>query len=834
MIKYKWFQFFAPLLLLTTSLSAIEPMAVYKDSKAPVEARVSDLLGRMTLAQKIAIAGGWEMETYSFPELGVPPIRMTDGPLGVSRWDITATAFPSGVSMGAAFDPALINEAAAAMGREALAMGKDMLLGPCVNIARNPYSGRNFESYGEDPYLNSRLASAFVSGLQGQGVIGSVKHYALNNQETGRMAVDVRADRRAMREIFFPAFEAAVRAGVWTVMAAYNRVDGLFAAENPFLLNQILKKEWGFPGFVISDWGATHSTEGSANSGLDLEMPWGYYFTAPLEKAVKEGRVSVPTIEDKARRILRVLFSAGVFERKDADRPPKSIVAGPEHLELARRMAREGMVLLKNEGGLLPLAPERSKKLAVIGPNAAVLRAAGGGSSKVYHVPSASPLDVLRKSWPGDRIVYAEGVGLPERDAAIPEDMLAPSSGTGHGLLGEYFANQKLEGKPALVRVDPKVDFDLKKAPVPGKPEDGFSARWTGRFIVPRTGRYEFVVQSGGSRLFIDGVQVLSDWSNPLWECLAWAADLQAGSEHSIRFETFSDKGKVKIRLRAAIPPEDHIAEAVKAASGADAAVIFAGLSDQYESEGGDRMTLSLPPGQDALIEAVAKVNPNTVVVLFTGTPVLMPWADKVGAILLPWYPGQEGGQSVAEVLLGAEPGGRLPVTFPVREQDASSFGAYPGENGMVRYTEGIFVGYRHADAKGIAPLFPFGYGLSYANFAYENMELEISSDSAQAPLVSVAVTVRNTSARAGEETVQIYVGEVSPALPRPLRELKGFSKMRLAAGETRTVRVPLDRSAFAYYDDSGKGWTVDPGRFTIWAGSSSRDLKLSRDILLK
>jgi len=658
------------------------------------EAEIQGLINQMSLEEKIKLIGGNDFETFAIPRLNIPALKMTDGPLGVHFE--RATAFPAGIAYGASFDPGLIREMAMAMADETRSKGRHMLLGPCVNISRNPFGGRNFESYGEDPFLSGQIAAAFVRGVQSRGILTSVKHFAVNDQEHERMSIDVKVDPRALFEIHFPAFKSALDAGAWTVMAAYNKVNGFFATENSDLLNHILKGVWRFKGFVVSDWGATHSTVPAANGGLDLEMPFGEYFNS-LGPAVQRGEVSVDTINDKVRRILRAMAAIDLIGPAPAPQPAPVGPENKEHQDLARRVARESAVLLKNDHHLLPLKTT-IKTLAILGPNANILRTGGGGSSHVDPWRIITPLDGLKELLgPSVRISHVSGVRLP----------------------GE----------------------------------------------------------NGG----------------------------------------------------------ENIPEAVAAAKNAEVAVIFAGLGNDIETEGADRTTMALPPGQVDLIKAVASANPNTVVVLLSGNPLAMgDWIKLVKSVIHFWYPGQEGGRAMAEVLFGrANPSGKLPVTFLKRWEDSPAYGHYPGANGVVDYAEGIFVGYRHFDRAGIEPQFPFGFGLSYTTFEMKNLRIEMKNNRAASPKARVTFDITNTGAVDGAEVPQVYVGERQPRLPRPVRELKGFRKVFLKARETKTVSIYLTAREFSYFDPVSMTFKADPGLFTIEVGSSSRDLPLKKSIRL-
>ena len=710
----------------------------YKNPSLPVEQRVHDLLGRMTLQEKVAMLSGYDwMQSVPNERLGIPSIKMADGPIGIRSWSgpssesnatsaklkVTTTAFPAGVAMAATWDTELLQSEGRAIGQEVKAFGRDMILGPTVNINRTPLWGRNFEGYGEDPYLTSRLAVAYIKGVQGEGVIATVKHFAANNQEFERHRVNAVVHERALNEIYFPAFKAAVEeAGVWSVMSAYNKLNGIYCAENPYLLTDVLQKEWGFKGFVVSDWGSTYSTVGTVNAGMDLEMPGGepmkIWLIKPKtlqvgngggwlvpEKVLPEitaGKISTATIDDNVRRILRVMFVSGQFDRHAAT----GEVDTPEQRALARKAATESIVLLKNSGDLLPLDPAKVHTLVVIGPNAAVARTGGGGSSLVGPKYSISPLEGIQDR-AGDRlhVSYALGVAM--------------------------------EGE------DPSKD-------TPG----------------------------------------------------------------------------VREQLR-------H--EALTAAAKADAAVIVVGRYAKLESEDFDIKSLDLPAGQDELIKAVAKVNQNTIVVINAGGPIIMTkWVAEVPAIVDMWYGGQEGGNAIADVLFGeANPSGKLPVSFVKEWKDSPAYGHYPGENLQVEYAEGIYVGYRYFDKKKVEPLFPFGYGLSYTKFDYGELKVSPNEAAAGQP-VEVSLQLRNSGSRSGAEVVELYVHDGHASVDRPIQELKGFQRVELARGETKTVHFTIDRSALAFYSTAKKDWVTEPGQFDVLVGSSSRDIRMKGSFVLK
>jgi len=829
-------------LLLLISCGQKEEAVKYKDANQPVEERVEDLLSRMTLEEKIQQLSGLGFETTENKRLGIPVLKMADGPVGVRR--AQATAFPAAVGMAATWNTQLVEKIGAAIGKETKSKGLNYLLGPCVNIHRHPLGGRNFESYGEDPFLASRLAVGFIKGVQGQKVLASVKHFACNNQEWERFKLDVTLSERALREIYLPAYRAAVKeADVWTVMAAYNKLWGDYCSENKHLLVDILKEEWGFRGFVVSDWGATHSTTKAANNGLDLEMPLGKFFNEKLMKAVKKGEVSEAVIDDKIRRLLRVRFKAGLFDQQSL--VDETVVHREEHKQLALEAAKQSIVLLKNERNVLPLDKNRIKSLAVLGPNAAEARTGGGGSSKVTPFYSVSPLEGLKKSIGNDiEIKYAPGTAI--RGDIIPLDSryMAPANATAGktGLWAEYFPNTKLQGKPVLTRVDKVINFNWGyDVPHPklhrSDHRNDFSIRWTGKLLPPKTGEYRLdVIHNDGLRLYVDDRLLIDNWRKRPIVFNTASIRLRKGQTYRLRIEYFFDGGNSVIKFGWKQPDHDYLAEAVKLAKNSGAAVIFAGLHNRFESEGFDRRRLELP-NQDVLIKAVAEINPNTVVVLNTGSPVLMnPWLDKVAAVVQAWYPGQEGGNAIADVLVGnTNPSGKLPVSFINSYDDSPVFKDYKDKSLRSSYPEGIFVGYRCLDKYGIEALFPFGHGLSYTRFEYGNLRVNSSGviGGEEGFPVTVSVDVGNTGKRKGAEVVQVYVKDVTCSVERPVKELKGFTRVFLAPGEKKTIFIKLNRDAFAFYDSDQRQWVVEAGEFEILVGSSSKDIRLKDHLII-
>ena len=796
---------------------------------ADVERRVDELLSQLSLEEKVSLLGGTGFETRPIERLGIPSLRMTDGPVGVRNG--TSTAFPVSIAMAATWDPPLIERLGAALAWETKAKNRDMLLGPCVNIHRVPQGGRDFESFGEDPWLASRMAVAYVRGVQSHGVLACTKHFACNNQEWQRDFTNVRISERALHEIYLPAFKAAVReAGSASIMSAYNKVNGAWCSENPTLLNDILKKQWGFTGLVVSDWGAVHSTVPTANAGCDIEMPETKYMGNDLHKAIGAGDVSQTTIDDKVRRLLRMMLEFGLFERKQETVEDPS---GPSRI-VSADVAREGIVLLKNDGALLPLDFRHIKTLAVIGPNAAVARTGGGGSSRIDPRSSVTPLQgIIDAVGSSVKVRYAKGCRMEGEIEPVPAALLSPEPGASrHGLKGEYFTNMNLQGEAALTRIDSTLDFDWGgDGPARGFQADSFSVRWTGFLTPPTSGTFNISVRSDdGIRLYVDDRLLLENWSDHAAEVRSATVQLEGGKPYRVVVEFYENGGGAIAQLGFASEGGRNLQDAVEAAKSADAAIVIVGNSADIESEGFDRKSLELPAGQAPLIAAIAAANPRTVVVLQTGAPVLTAgWAEHVPAILETWFPGGEGGRAFADVLSGAmNPSGRLPMTFPARWEDCPAYGNYPGDS-SVTYQEGIYVGYRYFDTKKIAPVFPFGHGLSYTTFTYADLAASVDR---KTRTVNIAVTVRNSGARDGAEVVQVYIHDMESTVDRPDQELRGFQRVVLKAGTEQRIRFALADNALAFYDEATHGWRVEPGRFGIRVGGSSRDIRLGTTIL--
>ncbi len=801
---------------------------------AATEARIESLLARMTLEEKITLLSGDESDfnAQGLPRLGIPSIRMGDGPAGIRIG--RATAFPSPINLAASWDVSLADRYGSALAEETLAKGRTCILGPCVGIHRFPLSGRNFESFGEDPWLSSRIGVGVIRGVQSRRVVATVKHFAVNDQEWERREINVLVDERTLREIHLPAFEAAVKeAGVWAVMTSYNRINGPHGSQCDQLINGVLKGDWGFRGIVMSDWESVYTAVGAANAGLDLEMPSALWMGEALLSAVQAGRVREAVIDDKVRRHLRVRLEAGLFERPA---PPEAegVVRSEAHRALAQEIAARSMVLLKNDG-LLPLAPERLRRVALIGPAMNHARTGGGGSSLVLPWRTVSPLQGITALLAGRaECVFEEGVLIDMyRPEPIPAECFRTPDDSGPGLRAEYFDNADCAGTPVSAQVEPRIFLELiGGTPDPRLNKDLFSIRWAGRFTPPVTHDYELALCSDdGSRLWIDGQLVIDHWGPHSLATKTGSIRLEGGRTYEIRAEYCELGGDATMILGWKAPsdrtPPPSIEAAVAAARSADVAIVAVGQASFLEGEGRDVADFRLPGGQDELVQAVAAANPNTVVVVYGGVPQLMEhWIGKVRAVFAAFYPGQEGGGALADLLLGRiSPSGKLPFSYIQRRDQSPAFADYQDPGLKSRYDEGVFVGYRYLDQNRLRPLFPFGHGLTYTTFRYSDLRLAPAPDGTC--VATVAIT--NTGMVAAEETVQLYVAPpAGTAVPRPPQELKAFTKVALAPGETRTVALPLGHRAFQYFDPQQRDWASTPGSHEIRVGASSRDIRLT------
>ena len=804
-----------------------------------MEEKIERLLAQMTLEEKVSMLAGVDhWRTVPVERLDIPAIKVTDGPVGArgskARGGPTSACFPAGVALAATWNTDLARRVGMALGEEVKAKSAHILLAPTVNIHRSPLAGRNFECYSEDPYLAGRMAIAYISGLQGQGVGACIKHFVCNDSEFERTTISSEVSERALREIYLTPFRMAIKeAKPWAVMSAYNSVNGTDCSENGYLLLEILKGEWQFDGIVMSDWFGTYSPD-VAPGGLDLEMPGpARWMGEHVLEAVRAGTLSTNVIDDKVRRLLRTIDRAGAFE--DPSEPPERAVDRPEHRRLAREAASEAIVLLKNADGILPLEVERVRSIAVIGENAERAQVQGGGSAHVSPHYTVSPLEgIVNRVGDNVEVGFEIGCTIHRRPPLVDSAWLTTDDGSRNGLTVQFFDDLELSGPAVHTTVTENVELVWFGESVPGIDLHRFSARLSGRFTAPKTGKYTFNLTSvGRSQLSVGGKRVIDNWADaPPGEHREQDVELEmeAGRSYPIQIE-YSWAGGAQWRnlhLGCLPPvPADSVQRAAGLAARSDVAILFAGLTDEWESEGYDRADMELRGEQVALIEQVVAANPNTIVVLNTGAPVTMDWLDKVPAVIQAWYPGQEAGNAIADVLFGdVNPSGKLPTTLPRRLQDNPAYINYPGENGKVYYGEGIFVGYRYYDKKELAPLFPFGHGLSYTSFSYSNLILS-AGQVAPGEGIRISVDVENRGARAGKEVVQLYVRDVESSLVRPEKELKAFAKVALQPGESRTITFTLDQEALSFYDPAQHRWVAEAGDFEILVGSSSRDIRL-------
>ncbi|TCO09710.1 glycoside hydrolase family 3 C-terminal domain-containing protein [Natronoflexus pectinivorans] len=738
-MKYTLMTVKAVLFGLVMSISAQE-IPIYLDDSFPIEERVEDALSRLTTQEKVALLHAQsKFSSAGVARLGIPEVWMTDGPHGIRPevlWDEwsqaewtndSCIAFPALTALAATWNLEMSRKYGEAIGAEARYRKKTVLLGPGVNIYRTPLNGRNFEYMGEDPFLASKMVVPYIQGVQSNGVAACVKHFAVNNQEVERGTIDVQVDERTLREIYLPAFKAAVQEGnVWAIMGAYNKFRGEHCCHNDYLLNKILREEWGFDGVVVSDWGGVHDTREAIFKGLDMEfgtwtdgLSWGasnayanYYLAQPYLKLIKSGEVGTEELDAKARNVLRLIFRTEM----DRNRPFGSF-GTEEHGMIAREIAQEGIVLLKNDGNILPINPGRTNRIAVIGENAIKMMTVGGGSSSLKAKYEISPLDGLRQRLePNVEVVYARG----------------------------------------------------------------------------------YVGDVGGTYNNVSTGQDLND-----------------------------DRSE-----------EELMAEAIQVAQEADYVIFIGGLnkSEHQDSEGTDRLSMDLPYNQDVLIAELAKVNANFVVVNVSGNAVTMPWINDTPAVVQSWYLGSETGTALAAILVGdVNPSGKLPFSYPVKLSDnsAHAFGEYPGSNGVVRYNEGLLVGYRWHDKMSVEPLFSFGHGLSYTTFAYGKAQLS-DKTLLRDGKITCSVAITNTGDRAGSEIVQLYISDKKSSLPRPVKELKGFKKVKVEPGETVVVDFLIDVSLLQFYDDRKSQWVAESGKFDVLIGASSSDIQTTTSFTLK
>ena len=809
------------------------------------EEKIQSLIAQMTLEEKVSLLAGADLwHTVPVERLGIPVMKVTDGPNGARGADgssgPTSACFPAGVALAATWNPALVEKIGQALAQEVLAKGAHMLLAPTVNLHRTPLAGRNFECYSEDPYLASRMAVAYINGLQSQGVGACIKHFVCNDQEFERNSISSEVTERALRELYLVPFQTAIReAKPWAVMSSYNKLNGTYCSENPYLLLDILKKEWGFDGLLMSDWMGTYSPNAAAG-GMDLEMPGpARWMGKSVIEDVRSGKLTEEFIDDKVRRVLRTLFRVGAFDHPELK--VEQSIDRPEHRALIRQAGGEAIVLLKN-AGLLPIDLSKVKSIAVVGSNAVRPPLLGGGSASVTPHYAVAPLTAIRQrlqAHPDVKVEFTLGTPIHRNTPALDMNCVQSPDGLPGRMAIEYFAKSDFSGAPIARQTADRSQIEWSKNFLASANPEEFTARLSGKFIAPESGRFTFsLFGNGSSRLLLDGNAIVDRWSDhPNEDSDPWSRaesvgviDLHQGQELELVIEhTWQGKNPWRVTNIGCLPPvpADPITEAEKLAASCDVAIVFAGLTSEWESEGFDRVDMDLPGEQNQLIARVAAANPNTIVVLNCGAPLHMPWLDQVAGVFHAWYLGQETGNAMADLIFGdVNPSGKLPATFPKRLQDSPAYINYPGENGRVHYGEGLFVGYRYYDKKDVDPLFPFGFGLSYTTFAYRNLSLNAARYNPNDE-IKITLEVENIGDRPGAEIVQCYVRDVESCLVRPEKELKSFTKVFLNAKESRQVSLSLNRDSLAYYDDKAKAWVTDPGDFEVLIGSSSRDIRL-------
>jgi beta-glucosidase len=840
------------LFLLLTLLLAVTVARAQQDPGT--EKKINDVIAKLTLEEKIhMLSGATMMSSAGVSRVGIPSFRMSDGPVG-AHIPPPSTAYAAGIGLAASWDRLLATRVGSEIGHDARSRGASYLLGPGVNIYRSPLNGRNYEYFGEDPFLAAETAVGYIKGVQGEGVSATIKHYAANNSEYFRFTSDSVVSERALREIYLPAFEAAVKKGhVGSIMDSYNLINGAHATENSHLNIEIAKQQWGFQGVLMSDWLATHDGVASANAGLDLEMPFGLNMNEQvLLPAVKSGKVKESDIDDKIRRLLRNGYRFGWMDRDPLD------LSIPRYNQQGRQAAlqgaREGIVLLKNKGNLLPLDPAKVKTIAVIGPDAFPAIPTAGGSGQVPTFSEVSALKGIsdRLGIKGN-VLYDRGVSklsvLATRSGfSQSSDKFVP------GLTVETFDNPNFTGTPLATRTEMTANTGQNMLDSPDLAElintltpDMMAAftnqggpprfsRWTGYYFARAPGNFVVFVENQATyRLSIDGKPVI-DHSDIPKSALAQIVLPFTPGPHKFVLEVLGAPQFGEGSLKIGVVQQGTFVNqtALDIAKMADAVIVAVGYDADVETEGADR-EFQLPPGQDELIQKIAAVNPNTIVTVTAGGSVdASRWIDRVAGLLQNWYPGQEGGTALAEIVFGDEnPSGRLPISWERSLADNPSMPYYYPTPGTltIPYKDDIFVGYRGYEHNGVKPLFPFGFGLSYTAFKYSGLSIAPASGSPGAYEVSFDVT--NTGTRAGADVAQVYVSEDHPQVPRPPQELKGFARVVLAKGETRHVKVPLDARSFTWYDEKAAAWHADQGTFTIHVSRSSADPQLEGKITL-
>lgn len=815
-----------PLLCATIMIAALNNTVDAQVVITPEDEKIAEeLVSQMTLDEKIGMIGA-ERSFYlrGVERLGIPAIRIADGPQGV-RNNTKSTLYPCGILTAATWNRDLAYRMGEGLGRDAKARGVSIMLGPGVNIYRAPMCGRNYEYMGEDPFLTSETAKQYILGVQDQGIMATVKHFAANNQlENIRHSASSDVDERTLQEIYFPAFRKAVQeAGVALVMDSYNLIWGVHSTENPWLNNEILRNQWGFKGIVISDWTSVYSTSGAANGGLDLECPKGVYFTADkLKPLIETGVVTEKTIDEKVKHILQTYSAFGFLDKLPED---KTIpLDNPESKATALDLARQGIVLLENRNGNLPIAPDA--KIVVMGPNADVITT-GGGSGFVTPYATVSPYRGLADILGEDRVILLSDDVLYEN---ILSSVYVNDSSDVKGFSAEYFCNKKLSGTPfkTLTEENPTHYWSYGH-PFDGMPDDGFSATWTGVYKAEDSGTVRVkMAGDDGYRLYVNGKLIDGDWGNHSLTTRSVFFEVEAGKTYDLKFDFYDNAGEATVVFEAGLMNKAKLEASLKAASDV---LYCAGFNSSTEGEGWER-PFTLPADQIRMMNLVSSMHDRVTVAVNAGGGVdFNGWSENVEAVLMAWHPGQEGGQALAEILTGkVSPSGKLPISIESRWEDNPVHDSYYDHDKRVTYTEGVFVGYRGYDRTGKTPKYPFGYGLSYTDFEYSGLEVRKAGKN----VYEVSFDIANTGSMDAYETAQVYVGDPEASVKRPLKELKGYEKVFVKAGETVRVSVELDSEAFAFYDVDTESFVIEPGEFIISAGPSSAELPLSATLEIK
>ncbi len=813
------------------------------------ERRADDLVSKMTLEEKVELIGGdTPFRTHPIPRLNIPYFQMADGPVG-AHIPAPTIAYAGGIGLAASWNTDLALRVGQQLGRDARSRGAAFILGPGVNIYRAPMNGRNFEYFGEDPFLASGIAVGYIRGVQQEGVSATVKHYLGNNSEYLRHDTDSVIDPRTLREIYMPVFEAAVKtAKVGAIMDSYNLTNGEHMTQNKVLNVDVAKGQWHFPGIIMSDWVATYDTAAAANGGLDLEMPFGVYFAPEkIMPLLKDGTISEATLDDKVRRILRVAADFGWLDHPQLDTgiPRYNLEGRAASLEAAL----EGAVLLKNENNVLPLDKSAIKTIAVIGPTAAETVTTGGGSGQVVSFANTS-LMVGISDYLGEqaKVLYARGVRSIYQMSRLTRFTTDPEGKT-PGVAHVTFSKANLEGDTVSQTTEPTMFAAGSTRREPEEQElnaltahrnanpytrPTTSSKWTGYYTPEEAGKFAVFVQTDGRyRLLIDDAVVFDSSVVPKYILNQTVMDLSK-TPHKVVLEQLSQQLASVSGMRAGIVPLDTIVEkdALEMASKADAVVLAVGFNAAEESEGGDR-SFELPVGQEQMIQQIAALGKKTVVVITSGGSVdVSNWKDRVQGILETWYAGEQGGVAASRLLFGdANPSGHLPISWEKQITDNPSYAHYYPDLGTnkVVYREGIFMGYRGYEHNHVEPQYPFGYGLSYTTFSMGDLKAEPAGDGR----FHVTFSITNAGQRAGETVAQLYVGEDSPKVERPVKELKGFARVMLQPGETKNVSVELNPRSFSYFDVGSSTWKADAGSYTLMLGDSSQDIKQKTTVRL-